>query len=101
MAEKQKIIFRELENIRATEDDEHVPGYEFIKLYTGRTIGRFLAVPLNLSDCISVNKILPFLHFEAVFISKTVNFFQNIFQCKSMKKHTLLLDSLISGLLIA
>ncbi|XP_060568462.1 anoctamin-10-like isoform X2 [Ruditapes philippinarum] len=38
MAEKQKIIFRELENIRATEDDEFVPGYEFIKLYTGRTI---------------------------------------------------------------
>lgn len=39
MAEKQKIIFRELESIRATESDEHVPGYEFIKLYTGRTIG--------------------------------------------------------------
>jgi hypothetical protein len=42
MAEKQKIIFRELENIRATEDDEFVPGYEFIKLYTGRTIGKGL-----------------------------------------------------------
>ena len=40
MAEKQKIIFRELENIRATDEDEHVPGYEFIKLYPGRTIGR-------------------------------------------------------------
>ena len=40
MAEKQKIIFRELENIRATESDEHVPGYEFIKLYTGRTVGK-------------------------------------------------------------
>lgn len=39
MAEKQKIIFRELENIRATETDEHVPGYEFIKLYAGRTVG--------------------------------------------------------------
>ena len=42
MAEKQKIIFRELENIRATEDDEFVPGYEFIKLYAGRTIGMIL-----------------------------------------------------------
>ncbi|XP_052816111.1 anoctamin-10-like isoform X1 [Mya arenaria] len=38
MAEKQKIIFRELENIRATDSDEYVPGYEFIKLYQGRTI---------------------------------------------------------------
>ncbi|XP_052229887.1 anoctamin-10-like isoform X1 [Dreissena polymorpha] len=38
MAEKQKIIFRELENIRATDEDEHVPGYEFIKLYPGRNI---------------------------------------------------------------
>lgn len=38
MAEKQTILFRELENIRATEADEHVPGYEFIKLYPGRTI---------------------------------------------------------------
>lgn len=38
MAEKQQIIFHALENIRATEEDEYVPGYEFVKLYSGKTI---------------------------------------------------------------
>ena len=40
MAEKQQIILHELEAIRATEDDDFVPGYEFVKLYSGRTIGK-------------------------------------------------------------
>ena len=39
MAEKQQLLLHELEAIRATESDEHVPGYEFVKLYSGRTIG--------------------------------------------------------------
>ena len=39
MAEKQQLILHELEGMRATGSDEHVPGYEFVKLYSGRTIG--------------------------------------------------------------
>ena len=41
MAEKQQLILHELEAIRATDDDDNVPGYEFVKLYAGRTIGIF------------------------------------------------------------
>ncbi|XP_025115852.1 anoctamin-10-like isoform X2 [Pomacea canaliculata] len=37
-AEKQRLIFKEIENIRAGELDQHVPGYENIKLYPGKSI---------------------------------------------------------------
>ncbi|XP_071174438.1 anoctamin-10-like isoform X2 [Mytilus edulis] len=38
MAEKQKIILHEIEAVRATEEDPHIPGYENIKLYPGKSI---------------------------------------------------------------
>lgn len=42
MAEKQKIILHEMEAVRATDEDPHIPGYETIKLYPGKSIGRFI-----------------------------------------------------------
>jgi predicted metallopeptidase len=38
MAEKQKIILHEIEAVRATEEDPHIPGYESIKLYAGKSV---------------------------------------------------------------
>ncbi|XP_046361749.2 anoctamin-10-like isoform X1 [Haliotis rufescens] len=38
MAEKQKIILKELEGIRAGEMDAHIPGYEQHRLYPGKSI---------------------------------------------------------------
>ena len=43
-AEKQKLIFREIENIRAGELDLHIPGYENIKLYPGKSISECVCV---------------------------------------------------------
>lgn len=40
MAEKQKIILHEIEAVRATDEDPHIPGYENIKLYPGKSILR-------------------------------------------------------------
>ncbi|XP_076469923.1 anoctamin-10-like isoform X2 [Babylonia areolata] len=37
-AEKQKLVLREVENIRAGELDLHIPGYEHVKLYPGKSI---------------------------------------------------------------
>ena len=37
-AEKQKIILKELNSIRASEFDLHIPGYENYKLYPGKSI---------------------------------------------------------------
>lgn len=37
-AEKQKLIYKEIENIRAGELDLHIPGYEQHKLYPGKSI---------------------------------------------------------------
>lgn len=43
MAEKQKIILKELEGIRAGEMDAHIPGYEQHRLYPGKSISRDIA----------------------------------------------------------
>jgi hypothetical protein len=37
-AEKQRLIYKEIENIRASELDLHIPGYEQHKLYPGKSI---------------------------------------------------------------
>ena len=38
MGEKQRVILHEIEAVRATDDDLHIPGYENIKLYPGKSI---------------------------------------------------------------
>ena len=43
-AEKQKLIFKEIENIRAGEMDLHIPGYENVKLYPGKSISKCVCV---------------------------------------------------------
>ncbi|KAK7114042.1 anoctamin-10-like isoform X2 [Littorina saxatilis] len=37
-AEKQKLMMKEIENIRAAELDVHIPGYEDVRLYPGKSI---------------------------------------------------------------
>uniref|UniRef100_A0A2C9KZJ4 Uncharacterized protein n=1 Tax=Biomphalaria glabrata TaxID=6526 RepID=A0A2C9KZJ4_BIOGL len=37
-AEKQKVIIKGIENIRATEDDHYIPGYPKYTLYPGKSI---------------------------------------------------------------
>ena len=42
MAEKQKVIYHELEAIRAGDNDAHIPGYNQIKLYPGKSIRKLV-----------------------------------------------------------
>lgn len=37
-AEKQKLILHEMEAVRASDEEDHIPGYDKIKLWTGKSI---------------------------------------------------------------
>ena len=37
-AEKQKLILHEMEAVRASDEEGHIPGYDKIKLWTGKSI---------------------------------------------------------------
>ena len=53
-AEKQKLIFKEIENIRAGEMDLHIPGYENVKLYPGKSISKCVCVCVRMRVCMCV-----------------------------------------------
>lgn len=42
MAERQNIVWHELENIRALAEDDHIPGYPTYTLYEGQSIFQVL-----------------------------------------------------------
>lgn len=41
-AEKQKLILHEMEAVRASDEEDHIPGYDKIKLWTGKSICEYL-----------------------------------------------------------
>ena len=55
-AQKQKLIYKEIENIRAAECDSHIPGYSNVKLYPGKSISEPSVLVL------SIMSILCFTH---------------------------------------
>ena len=42
MAEKQKILYHELEVMKASDEDTRIPGYDRVKIYSGNSIGNTL-----------------------------------------------------------
>ena len=42
MAQKQRIILKGIESLRATEEETHIPGYPKHTLYIGKSISKFL-----------------------------------------------------------
>lgn len=46
-AEKQKLILHEMEAVRASDEEDHIPGYDKIKLWTGKSICEYLRLRQN------------------------------------------------------